>query len=73
MDQVSPTGLRTFVKYVHMALRTQNVEPKWGQCLMYFAEEPITRCKAANENNMLKSRKAIVSNTTLDMQNMLKT
>jgi hypothetical protein len=34
---------------------------------MYFVEEPITRRKATNKNNMLKSRKAIVNNITLDM------
>ena len=45
-----------------MVLRTQNVYPKWGQCLMYFVEEPITRCKATNENNMLKSEEEIVNN-----------
>ena len=50
-----------------MALRTQNVYPKWGQCLFYLDEEPITHCKATNENNMLRSGEEIINNVLLEM------
>ena len=38
---------------------------------MYFAEEPITRRKATNENNMLRLGEEIVNNIPLEI--MLKT
>jgi hypothetical protein len=34
---------------------------------MYFVEEPITRCKASNENNMLGSGEEIVKIIPLEM------
>ena len=37
---------------------------------MYFVEQPITRCKATNENDMLRSGEEFVNNTTLYGQDM---
>ena len=48
-------------EYEHMFLRTQNGYPKWGQCLMYFVEDPFTLRKATNENNMLRLGDEIVN------------